>query len=347
MVAARIAQSLIPAYDVRMEQEHVQALVLLALFYFECGNHDASWIIIGIAGRGTVDLSSITPSQHLSSTTRRTALACFVVEGIIAACLGRKSQLPVLHNRAFVGKKSRSSAIYELEEEGWEEWSSWEIIGRDPSSRSFPADQEPFRILSTFNKLVHLIETLNKLTFLLSIDIETPTASATQDILSRLPDLMHRIGEIYRFLELQNAEMKTNIHILNLSSLYWMTRCVLHWYQTNDENEKQNYEKASIELASATRKVAEQYRSIYPFNSAPLAVIASLTVANRLLKESPLRHSLANHLAEMREYWGKISIEASDSSIQTMRKRLNYDGLSSEQSLKRPKVVHILHSCCS
>ncbi len=152
--AYRSERSLLPNDDFSYENEHTQALILLSLYKFWRGSWKTSWVLIGQAGRISINIqpaSETAPKYQLSSNEKRTSLACFVVEGLIAAYLGQDTQ----HTRI----RSLSTAAdmkWQIEEDGWEEWSNW----RDPDSSGMKTSG-PFRTISTFNQLVQLVESMN------------------------------------------------------------------------------------------------------------------------------------------------------------------------------------------
>ncbi|OGM42340.1 hypothetical protein ABOM_007870 [Aspergillus bombycis] len=321
IVAAKHALVLLPGYDAKFEHEHVQALILLALFHFEYGSQDVSWLLIGLAGRAAVDLSTLNPNQHLSSISRRTSLACFVVEGIIAAALNRKSQLPSLYSGATEGMKDTLAGnICQLEEEGWEEWSSWEMPScSDTAMRSSaPSRKDPFRVLSTFNQAVQLVEILNKTTLCPGLLTGTnPPGTAVQDIHGGPPQLaawVQRISDSHPFLAPQNLTRQPSLQIINLYCIYWIIRCLVSQRPNITGHDREHCEEDPRKIASAVSDLAMKYQSAYPASSAPFALVVSITTALTLLSANdPLSRSLWKVLSAIRQNW-KTRIESDETN---------------------------------
>jgi hypothetical protein len=308
--AAKLSLSLISVLDTEMNHEYVQALVLLAIFYFEYRSHTFSWVLIGIAGRVVVDLSTVAPEQHLSSQSRRTSLACFVVEGIIAAALDRKPQHPSLHNHRQVSHTGFSGdRVCELEAEGWEEWSSWEMPGCNYSVLSSSAQRrgEPFRVLSTFNQAVVLAQILNKANSpnpFKNGDSPRTTIEASLDEPSGLSTWALHVRDSHPSLDPKNVDDAVFPHDINVHAIYWLICCIFHMQNSVLKCDKQQYRDASHHLASCINDLAIKYRSAYPMRPTPLGLTASIMAVSRLLdKDDPLLHTDIFSIARDDQNW--------------------------------------------
>ena len=307
MGAAKLSLSLLPACDTDMQQEYIQALVLLSLFHFEYGSQRVSWILIGLAGRVAVDLSSIKPGQHLSSSSRRTALACFVVESIIAVVLGRRPQLLTPRNleiRQIVGFPDATA--FELEAEGWEEWSGWDMPGYKGSSNDPSAQlrKEPFRILSTFNEMVLLVELLNfaatRSDLLKGPPLQGTPQPATGNAPSELSAWIHHICEVNPSLHPENLKNEMSSHAINFHCVYWIV-CYLSCPQSNSNDENKLDRQIPRQLVSVVNDLVAKYSSMYPLNTAPLGLTASVTIALRFVnKYDPLHETLSQALSSIK-----------------------------------------------
>ncbi|KAM0554885.1 hypothetical protein ACHAPJ_006620 [Fusarium lateritium] len=317
--AAKHSLALIPAFDPDMAHEHIQALVILSLYFFESGGHRTSWLLIGLAGRVVVDLSSVTLGQHLSSISRRTSLACFVAEGVIAAGSGRKSQLPTLHAQDKGWTKALSAEkVYELEAEGWEEWSTWDMPGCNPSvvDSLTQSNQEPFRVLSTFNQTVALVEILNTMPYSPnsskrvespSIQVDTPVDGPPE-----LSTWAYRVAESHPPLAPMNGEGALLPQTINLHAVYLLIRSMFHSENHVMKQDEKRYQEISHSLASAINTLAVKFQTAYPLSSLPLGLSASMTTAMRLLSvDSPLRHSLSKMLSTVRHN-GEVGMDLSE-----------------------------------
>jgi hypothetical protein len=297
--------ALIPTLDAEFEHEHVQALILLALFYLKTSRSKLAWRVIGLAGRIAVDMSHIQPGTHISSASKRTSLACFAVEGLIAASLGLRPQLPtVLDHNSMNIRNPTSREVQRLETEGWEEWSAWEIPGFT-SSPSFPSEQkerEPFHILTVFNQLVLLIELLNTTIQGGISKKESFTQSTPLEIIRNGPpeltEWKRRTVEMCPFLVPQHTEQDSLPHLITLQSLYWAVRGAFHLQMTPSRKDEPSYRHEASKIASNINNLALKYQSIYPPNSSPLGFTTSIAIALRLPnKDDALCRSLTTALS--------------------------------------------------
>ncbi|KAL2835661.1 hypothetical protein BJY01DRAFT_252466 [Aspergillus pseudoustus] len=312
MMAARQALSLLPRCDKELEQGHVQALILLALFYYESGNRPLSWRLIGMAGRSAVDLSTLQAGQHLSSPSRRTSLACFVVEGIIAAGMNRKSQLPTRYTSTSDMLKTcpPDENIRELEEEGWEEWSCWEMPGS-----SVGQDGEPFRVLSTFNQTVQLVEILNDAN--MKSTLPQRSTQGCPDFPPGLVAWSHCIDRPN-----VNGTNHDTLQSTNVQCVYWLARCILRLQLRDSHRDVQESHK----IASAVSELATRYQAAYPVNSAPVALLVCLRAAQGLLQvHDPLGSSLAKSISGISQSWAATAMIGESTAV---------DDSSSEQAGK-------------
>lgn len=311
MDAAKQSLSLIPAFDVGMAQEHVQALIILALFFFEQGCHRSSWLLIGIAGRIVIDISTFTPGQHLSSSTRRTSLACFVVEGIIAASTNRTPQLPTLSPRdpdSGPIKGSPGDNVPQIEPEGWEEWSSWDLPGSalPAIGSSMQIRRESFQVLSTFNQTVLLVGILNQTIYPFDSQRSHDSVHTSREaLLDGPPGLSawaYHVSDTHPSLAPQRVGDAVLPHTINLHALYLLIRSILLLQHRNWGSEKSQYDEVSCDLASAVNQLAIRYQSAYPTSRIPLGLKAAMLTAMRLtIKDETVQQSLTAMLHQSRQ----------------------------------------------
>ncbi|SCO90077.1 uncharacterized protein FRV6_14205 [Fusarium oxysporum] len=240
--------------------------------------------------------------------TRRTSMACFVVEGIIAAVLGRKSQLPTLRSQeAGWSKEIAAENAFELEAEGWEEWSSWEMPGCNLSLVDSPTQfrKEPFRVLSTFNQTVVLVEILNTRPYLFNSSTRIDSPSMPTDTSTEGPPELttwaYHVADSNPSLAPTNVEEAMLPHIINLHAVYLLIRSNFHVENNLMKQDKQRYQETSHALASSVNTLAVRFRSTYPLSPFPLGLTASIGAAKQLLTvEDPLKDSLSNMLSGVR-----------------------------------------------
>ena len=157
-----IARQLIPTEGSTYELGHIQALLLLGLIQVGTASWTAAWLLVGHAVRIAIDMGLSDPSFDLlqrqgmdESLERRrhTYLACFVMDTLVSARLGRTPYL----------RSSKISNAGLPNEDGLEEWHPW-IECLDFASRPLDARitrRMPCHALSTFNQLLKVIGILN------------------------------------------------------------------------------------------------------------------------------------------------------------------------------------------
>jgi hypothetical protein len=123
------------------------------------GQYSRAWSLIGHAVRAAVDLHLDRPMDLLSNSTKARSrskhvfLGCFVLDTLVAARLKRRPHL----------RTDDIDAIGLVEEDGLEEWDPWTdclTVRRGISGNS----RVPASILSTFNRLIQVLKSLNDAT---------------------------------------------------------------------------------------------------------------------------------------------------------------------------------------
>lgn len=117
------------------------------------GHYNRAWSLIGQAVRAAIDLQLHRPGDLANSARSRSRskhvfLGCFVLDTLISARLKRRPHL----------RSDDIDAVGLVEEDGLEEWDPWIDclnVRRGSSSRV------PASILSTFNRLIQLLKSLN------------------------------------------------------------------------------------------------------------------------------------------------------------------------------------------
>ena len=118
------------------------------------GHYSRAWSLIGQAVRAAIDLQLDHPVELSSNSVRSRSrskhvfLGCFVLDTLISARLKRRPHL----------RSDEIEVVGLVEEDGLEEWDPWADclnVRRCSSSRV------PAAILSTFNRLIQLLKSLN------------------------------------------------------------------------------------------------------------------------------------------------------------------------------------------
>jgi len=151
------ARSFIPNEEGYFELGHVQALLILTLTNLGIGHLSRAWLLIGQAVRLALDLrlhgltDDVLAPLKPKSRDKHVFLGCFALETIIAARLGRRPHL----------RAEDAERLGIVEEDGLEEWDPWTdcLSVRRNDTGNF---RSPASILSTFNRLVHVMQILNE-----------------------------------------------------------------------------------------------------------------------------------------------------------------------------------------
>ncbi|RDW77232.1 hypothetical protein BP6252_05285 [Coleophoma cylindrospora] len=150
------ARSLIPSEEEKYQLGHVQALLILTLINMGISQFGRAWLLIGQAVRIVIDMGLDSPSYSSSDPSKSNLrskhifLGCFVLETFLAARLGRRPHL----------RSDDASYVGQLKEDGLEEWDPWTDC---LSARKSGANNSrgPVSILSTFNRLIGVMQILN------------------------------------------------------------------------------------------------------------------------------------------------------------------------------------------
>lgn len=150
------ARALVPNEEGRLDLGHVQALLILTLTNLGLGHFNRAWILVGQAVRTAIELGLEKPiaenlkSPKHSSRSKHVFLGCFVLDTLVAARLKRRAHL----------RSDDLDRVGILLEDGLEEWDPWTdclTVRRSSVGNS----RVPASILSTFNRLVQVLQILN------------------------------------------------------------------------------------------------------------------------------------------------------------------------------------------
>jgi hypothetical protein len=141
---------------------HVRAFLVLALFNIDQKLWSAAWINIGRAvytaiSTGLIDRNSATANLPCDDNVKRTLLGCATLETIISARLNTVSY--------FRSSDIQSRGLLTID--GMEEWEPWQpkilLQTGTALNQQVPSSHVPGHVISTFNKLLQVIASLNDL----------------------------------------------------------------------------------------------------------------------------------------------------------------------------------------
>jgi hypothetical protein len=294
--AASRALSLIPVYDTSLGYEHVQALVLLSLFYLRTDNPRTSWILIGHASRINVGLASSHLGRRPSSVSRRTSVACYTMERLLAVSMEMKEQAICPQATPSLGED------WEIEAEGWEEWSSWEAFsGRTlngNNARVLSCSREPLRGLTTLNNSARLASVLRSTQ---ATAFPDPQKTISDDTQHEHPSLTNWIryaeANCPFLLPHHNGEQDTitSPHLFHLHGIIWATRASFHSRErplSSEISPLSSDRQEARAVASKILELATNYQKLHPMHAAPLGLVTALTVSQKLVDKADELHDL-------------------------------------------------------
>jgi hypothetical protein len=141
---------------------HVRAFLVLALFNMDQKLWSTAWVNIGRAvytaiSTGLIDRNSATANLPCDDNVKRTLLGCATLETIISARLNTVSY--------FKSSDILSRGLLTID--GMEEWELWQpkilLQTGTTLNQQVPSSHVPGHVISTFNKLLQVIASLNDL----------------------------------------------------------------------------------------------------------------------------------------------------------------------------------------
>lgn len=172
------ARALIPNEEGILDLGHVQALLILTLANTGLGHFNRAWILVGHAVRIAIELSLDKPlvdetkSSKNNSRFKHVFLGCFALDTLVAARLRRRPHL----------SSDDLNRVGMLVEDGLEEWDPWTdclTVRRNSIGNS----RVPASILSTFNRLIQVLQILNDAS---SVSDSAKTVQFSTGLLERL-----------------------------------------------------------------------------------------------------------------------------------------------------------------
>jgi hypothetical protein len=132
-----------------LKLEDTQALVVLILFQLSKGDIQSAWILSGQAARMLVVMQ---PSQQEQGRFVNTFHACSFLDCVTSSLMNR---VPSLSFEEQVARK-------QVDEDGVEEWDSWNIRTQGHPMQTRSAPKGPLRSLSMFNQLSRLAQLMSR-----------------------------------------------------------------------------------------------------------------------------------------------------------------------------------------
>ena len=243
------ARSLIPNEEGAFELGHIQALLILALTNMGIGHLGRAWFLIGQAVRAATYLGLDRPSDDIlkafsKSRTKHVFLGCFVLDTLISARLDHRPHL----------RAQDVDHVGLIEEDGLEEWDPWTdclTVRRDT-----PRSRGPASILSTFNRLVQVLQILNEATCIID---SSKSLQPTIGLLEKLHAWSSsQLSPFYFDSSAKNSERVTSLlpHHHNLHIAYFAILATLQLLSYSGGSESVNLESCT----RSARHIAELLR---------------------------------------------------------------------------------------
>jgi hypothetical protein len=224
------ARNLIPSEDEEFELGHVQALLVLVLYNIGHGKWRPAWLLVGLAVRIAIDLDLPGKSHKLLKEPRpdnfkerrkHVFLGCFVLDTLIAARLDRCPHL----------RRDDVERCGYVNEDGLEELDPWvDYLGVQKGR--FANSHGPSLTLSTFNRLIQILQVLNDVTCNTSagVDGEDMSKNLLQHLRKWNEDQHSKFFLDQNKLLQAPAELHLLPHQYNLHLAHIATLCALHFH---------------------------------------------------------------------------------------------------------------------
>jgi hypothetical protein len=245
------ARSLIPNEEGVFELGHVQALLILALTNMGIGHLNRAWFLIGQAVRVATYLGLDRPSNDIlkafsKSRTKHVFLGCFVLDTIIAARLDHRPHL----------RAEDVDIVGLVEEDGLEEWDPWTdcLTVRRGSTGS----RGPASVLSTFNRLVEVLQILNEATCLSDSSKRLQLSTGLLEKIHIWSQTQAKSAPLYFDSSTTNSEKATSLlpHHHNLHLAYFTTLVTSQLLSHDQGSESVNLEPCT----RSARQIVELLR---------------------------------------------------------------------------------------
>jgi Fungal specific transcription factor domain len=224
------------------------------------GHYSRAWSLVGQAVRAAIDLQLDRPaalssdSARYRSRSKHVFLGCFVLDTMLSARLKRRPHL----------RSDDIDVVGLVEEDGLEEWDPWTDclnVRRGSSSRV------PASILSTFNKLIQLLKSLNDAVCVPSSANRLQASAALQDKLRTWSQSQPR--SLFDFL-LNNGEPLTTLlpHQNHLYNIYFMTLATVQLLPYSNDYEAVDLEpctKSTKQTVALINQHSNNFVCIIPF----------------------------------------------------------------------------------
>ncbi|KAJ0425644.1 hypothetical protein BJY00DRAFT_308377 [Aspergillus carlsbadensis] len=200
----------------------IQALLILTLFYLSKGNIQSAWILLGQAVRMLV---VIQPSQQEHGRFVNTFHACSFLDCVTSSLMNRAPSLSF----------EELSTLKQVDEDGVEEWDSWNIRIQGDLMQPRSTPRGPLRSLSILNQLSRFAQLMSRALY---CPVET---QVTHIIFSEIQEFRTAIESLYPYRGLDSATPP--LMTLHLTGAFTLLSA-LHRFEPKDS--------ASAELIIAT-----------------------------------------------------------------------------------------------
>jgi hypothetical protein len=197
-----VARSLIPTESGSFAVGHVRALLNLAVVNLASGNTEVAWLLVGSASRILIVIER--SSQTVPTRWKHLLAGCFILDSFVSLHLQRRPYL----------LKSDATKSGPIEEDGLEEWQPWSAPLNSPSSFF---SRTPALGLSSFNKLVEIVEILN----MCNLEGSASPQSPPQQILHQLENWKASLSPSFNYIsnELKATPLNPPAVLLQLTYL--------------------------------------------------------------------------------------------------------------------------------
>lgn len=294
------ARSLIPSEEGDFELGHVQALLILAVANLGIGHSSRAWLLVGQAVRIAFDLGlnkstdDILAPLKTKSRNKHVFLGCFAIDTIIAARLERRP-----HIRA-----EDVDHIGLIEEDGLEEWDPW-MDCLSARRKNAANNRAPALILSTFNRLVKVLQILNEA-------ICIPDSPKKVQLSTALLEKLHlwslaQSSPLYFDSTAMKSEQAISLlpHHYHLHLSYFNTLLKVQLLAYNHGNESSNLEPSARSADHITLLLKQHLNYFGPLIVPPVFeyfIKTAYDVVRELNKSIENRHTILNNWRHNLDY---------------------------------------------
>ncbi|KAF2107847.1 hypothetical protein BDV96DRAFT_653352 [Lophiotrema nucula] len=199
----KVARELIPDELGAFDLGHVKALLNLALANLSQSATKPAWLLVGYASRMLLQLESKTVGGQFQLRSKHVFAGCFLLDTVLSIQLQQRPCLSL----------AELERIGKISEDGLDEWQPWTpLYDSRSTSHQQSAARSPVRSLSTFNRLVEIVELMSRL--------QSPNNSSVQETLGAVELWKSTLPPHFDYIRTERALVPPNPPAMLLQLVY-------------------------------------------------------------------------------------------------------------------------------